>query len=86
MHRPSEDPRPGYLVGYEIEFERRRYGHTTYTWVYGRLEDEDQKPYENWECLGDPWPCITPKRAEIHAEALRILFPTEQAARVNQQE
>jgi hypothetical protein len=42
----------------ELRFERRRYGRTTYTWVYVKLNGE-------WVSLGDPWPCITPKMSEI---------------------
>ena len=51
------------LLGHPAWFTRRRYGKTTFTWVQvdvdGDLVD-----------LGDPWPCITPKRVEMEA-ALR---------------
>lgn len=47
---------------YNISFERRRYGTTTYTWVYAT----PQNGTPSFD-LGDPWPCITPKRAEIEA-------------------
>jgi hypothetical protein len=43
-----------------LRFERRRYGSTTYTWVEAEIGGE-------WVSLGDPWPCITPKRSEIEA-------------------
>ena len=58
-------PPQGTLLGKPIWFTRRRYGKTTFTWVQvdigGTLRD-----------LGDPWPCITPKRTEME-ESLRVL-------------
>ena len=47
--------------GYAVRFERRRYGTVTYTWVYLHVDDEVIS-------LGDPWPCITPKQAELEQE------------------
>lgn len=45
-----------------LRFERRRYYRTTYTWVEAEINGQ-------WVSLGDPWPCVTPKRSEI-AEAV----------------
>ena len=42
----------------KLQFERRRYGRATYTWVYAEINGK-------MVSLGDPWPCITPKRSEI---------------------
>lgn len=50
----------------ELRMTRRRYGRTTYTWVEVRVGDE-------WVSLGDPWPCVTPKRAEVEAAVKLIL-------------
>lgn len=51
------------VAGFEFSFERRRYGSTTYTWVYlNRGADRVS--------LGDPWPCVTPKRSELIAAAI----------------
>lgn len=44
----------------ELRFTRRRYGSTTYTWVEALIDGQ-------WVELGDPWPCVTPKRSEIGA-------------------
>ena len=49
----------------ELSFERRRYGTTTYTWVSVKLG-------EDWVSLGDPWPCITPKKVEVAREVERV--------------
>jgi hypothetical protein len=49
----------------ELSFERRRYGRTTYTWVYVNLDGR-------WVSLGDPWPCVTPKRSEIREAVSRV--------------
>ena len=43
---------------YELSYTRRRYGTTTYTWVSVLLGGE-------WVELGDPWPAVRPKMAEI---------------------
>jgi hypothetical protein len=43
----------------EFRFDRRHYPGTTYTWVSVKGSDGQ------WHSLGDPWPCITPKRAEL---------------------
>ena len=37
--------------GYMIQFDRRRYGSTTYTWAYAVVDDQ-------WVSLGDPYPAI----------------------------
>lgn len=58
VDRPPHDAE---VAGRPIWFTRRRYGRQTYTWVHvlvnGQLVD-----------LGDPWPCINPKRSEIARE------------------
>ncbi len=57
-----------------LRFERRRYGRSaTYTWVYLVIGTE-------WRLLGDPWPCVTPKRSEVLREVQRI---TENQGRSN---
>jgi hypothetical protein len=51
-------------TGDEISLVRRRYGSLTYTWVSVRLCGQ-------WVSLGDPWPCITPKKTEVLTEIER---------------
>jgi len=51
--------------GYEVRLERRRYGDTAYTWAEALIGGE-------WKSLGDPWPCLTPKRSEL-AEQIAFL-------------
>ncbi len=41
-----------------LSFERRRYGTVTYTWVWAEIDGR-------MVSLGDPWPCVTPKRSEV---------------------
>jgi len=45
--------------------ERRRYGHTTYTWLRFQGDGIDFVP--------DPWPCVSPRRSEIERQARLIL-------------
>lgn len=47
------------LDGAVIFYIRRRYGNTTYTWVHIVTGPDSSAT------LGDPWPCITPKRSEL---------------------
>jgi len=61
------DPKEGYLNGYDITFERRHYGKQTYTWVYVQFDNET-----TWYSLGDPWPCLTPRRVELHNAVLTV--------------
>lgn len=68
---PPLDPRRGYLNGYSVKFVRRRYGRQTYTWLWAKRDDDDG-PMREMPC--DPWPCASPKRAEVHAEVLRCLY------------
>lgn len=49
-----------------IRFERRRYSNVTYTWAEVKLGDY-------WISLGDPWPCITPKRTELADAAVKAI-------------
>jgi hypothetical protein len=51
---------------YEFSFKRRRYGRTTYTWAFVKYGSD-------WLSLGDPWPCLTPKRSELTAQAELVL-------------
>ena len=51
---------------FEFRFDRRRYGNTTYTWVEVKHNDE-------WLSLGDPWPCVTPKRSELKQAAIAAI-------------
>ena len=55
------------LAGITYQFARRRYGRTTYTWVTAVLPDGTQLD------LGDPWPCLTPKRAEMEDATRRAV-------------
>lgn len=58
---------------FEIELTRRRYSNKTFTWAEVRLGDE-------WISLGDPWPCLNPKRSELIAAAVgAISYHHEQA-------
>lgn len=57
------------ICGIELSVKRRRYGSTTYTWVYARLNEG----LDQWVCLGDPWPSIRPKFCEVRAALLREL-------------
>ena len=52
------------IDGHEVKLTRRRYGTTTYTWARVQYNGENLE-------LGDPWPCITPKRAELEQAARR---------------
>lgn len=68
--------KPVRIGEYSVGFERRRYGPrsspTFYTWVYL------QTGPDGWESLGDPWPVLNPKRAEI-LEAIRLLHARDAA-------
>ena len=46
--------------GYTLEFTRRRYGKTTFTWIYLVVGDK-QLP------TGDPVPKIMPSKADLDA-------------------
>lgn len=48
--------------GTELYASRRRYSGRTFTWV-------DVKVNGEFLTIGDPWPCITPKRAEVVRDA-----------------
>ena len=49
--------------GYMIQFDRRRYGSTTYTWAYAVVDDQ-------LVSLGDPYPAIRfPIRRKRHVDA-----------------
>lgn len=45
------------VEGVLINYQRRRYENTFYTWVMAYCGE--------WVSLGDPWPCSRPKRSEI---------------------
>ncbi|MGD9725712.1 MAG: hypothetical protein AB7E70_09590 [Hyphomicrobiaceae bacterium] len=49
---------------YEFRFERRRYGRTTFTWVYVRHPETGE-----WLSLGDPYQGVRPPAAELDALA-----------------
>jgi len=49
------------ILGHEVTLERRRYGNRTYTWAHLTALGREHGT------LGDPWPCITPKRSELEA-------------------
>jgi hypothetical protein len=51
---------------FEVAFNRRRYGTTTFTWAYLVLGDE-------WLALYDPWPAVTWPRAELERAVERKL-------------
>ena len=64
------------LVGITYEFARRRYGRrTTYTWVTAVLTDGTRLD------LGDPWPCVTPKRAQIEEVTRRVVAEHQERGR-----
>lgn len=44
--------------GYPLRLERRRYGTRTFTWAHVQIAD-------TWYDIGDPFPAVTPKRAEL---------------------
>jgi hypothetical protein len=46
------------INGFKVFYNRRRYGSITYTWVFVDINGYLKQ-------LGDPWPCIRPKRSEI---------------------
>ena len=46
------------IQGIEVFAERRRYSDRTFTWLSAKVGEE-------YIDLGDPWPCITPKRSEV---------------------
>lgn len=49
----------GTFLGVEVFAERRWYSRScTYTWLYAKHGD-------SYIVLGDPWPCIMPKRSEV---------------------
>ena len=50
----------------ELNFERRRYGRTTFTWVSVKINGE-------WHSTGDPWPCVTPPKREVAAAVAAIM-------------
>lgn len=54
------------IVRIPLSYTRRRYGSTTYTWVMGFISDA-------WVQLGDPWPCVTPRKTEIEREVERLI-------------
>ena len=64
---PKHDMETG---GVYFQFTRRRYPGVTYTWA---------KAWQNgdWIDLGDPWPCLTPKRAELLAALAEMLTRIE---------
>ena len=51
--------------GVAVAFTRRRYGRQSYCWadVYVR---------GRWVCLGDPWPAVNWRRAELQKEVERV--------------
>lgn len=56
------------VLGREVRLERRRYGTQTYCWAYLVVGDDTVT-------LGDPWPSITPKRAELEKAVKLALNP-----------
>jgi predicted 3-demethylubiquinone-9 3-methyltransferase (glyoxalase superfamily) len=44
--------------GYEIHFTRRRYGRTTFTWVYVKFG-------ASWQSTGDPLQKIMPSKKDL---------------------
>lgn len=51
---------------FEYRFTRRRYGNTTYTWA-------EVNHGGDFYSLGDPWPCITPKKSELIEATLQLI-------------
>ena len=52
--------------GYEVELTRRRYGQTTFTWIYVKFGNK-------WKSTGDPLQKIMPSRTDIE-EAIKRAF------------
>lgn len=48
--------------GRQVEFTRRRYGASA---IFTRVRVQHQG---EWVSLGDPWPCITPPKAELRRD------------------
>lgn len=78
---PRVDGRPVHAVveGVPVSFERRSYGRgVMYCWAEAHLDG-------SWESLGDPWPCITPRKSElVEAIALRRQILGSHAAVLNE--
>ena len=54
------------ILGLNVSFTRRRYGASQwYCWVHVELAGQ-------WISLGDPWPCVTPKREELERDIRRL--------------
>lgn len=56
------------IDGREVFAERRRYSNVTFTWLYVKQWADDFAKTESFVQLGDPWPCVTPKRSEVIRE------------------
>ena len=59
--------KPILIAGYSVQFVRRHYGGGHfYCWVQIMADGQ-------WLTLpGDPWPCHTPKHAEVEREIIRF--------------
>jgi hypothetical protein len=64
----ATDAKTGYLNGYDVRFNRRKYGSKTFTWVQYLIDGETE-----WQEIQEPWPCLSPKRSEVHAAVLQEL-------------
>jgi hypothetical protein len=51
-----------------VRFNRRKYGSKTFTWVQYLIDGETE-----WQEIQEPWPCLSPKRSEVHAAVLQEL-------------
>jgi hypothetical protein len=57
-------------IEFEVAYSRRRYIGITkmqfYTWLHVKVDNE-------WHEIGEPWPCVTPKKEE-QRQAIRDLL------------
>lgn len=54
------------IIRAPISYTRRRYSNQTFTWVSAFIADA-------WVQLGDPWPCVTPRKTEIERAIQQVI-------------
>lgn len=61
------------IDGVCVNFTRRRYGTTTFTWAESLIDGV-------WVDLGDPWPCLRPSKSDLLREiSVRRAYHKENA-------
>lgn len=60
--------------GVWVYFDRRRYSGRTYSWLRFAVLPANEQPtcLTPFDTYGDPWPCVTPPRAEVEAAVAEI--------------